>query len=381
MCGVFLGGSFRAEGEVNLSGARIGESLECSNGQFINPKGTAFSAGRIRVEGDVYMRHGFKAEGEVHLLGARINGTLECINGQFISPKGYAFNAQTLEIEGNVFFSYGFKAEGRVNLLGAKIGGIFIWTGIFSPEEVTLDLRSARIGTLFDDKRSWPQSGNLFLNGLVYDKFDDRAPIDANSRINWLGRQPKRNFLPQPFEQLAAILRKDGHDEDAKKILITKSKDKAKFSKLTFWEKFWYHFFGKIIGFGYRPRGAFFIGLFIVAIGFGIFAAGYKSDAIIPTKKLEYVSDTCKQGNLVSKGYPKFNPLIYSLDVFIPLVDLQMASYWMPDAERIGEFRILKNIKLPIDGSSLYTYFWIHIILGWVLTTLWVVGLTGLIRS
>ena len=64
----------------------------------------------------------------------------------------------------------------------------------------------------------------------------------------------------------------------------------------------------------------------------------------------------------------------------MPLVKLGVGDYWIPNAHggsavRIGEF------ALPTGGSLLRCYFWFHIIAGWVLTTLWVGGFTGLTKS
>jgi hypothetical protein len=36
---------------------------------------------------------------------------------------------------------------------------------------------------------------------------------------------------------------------------------------------------------------------------------------------------------------------------------------------------------MTFSGAVLRWYFWIHIIAGWVLTTLWVGGLTGLLKT
>ena len=381
--GVFLRKGFRAEGEVRLLGATIGGNLECDEGQFINPSGDALNADAVKVDGYVFLRNGFKAEGEVCLLVARIGRNLECDNGHFINKEkgAKALNADGLKVEGDVLLRNGFRAEGKVYLGGATIGGAFVWTGVTSPTEVTLDLRSAKIGTLWDDQKSWPEKGKLFFHGLVYGEIDDDAPIDAKTRIDWLHRQPTEHFRTQPYEQLAAVLRKGGHDTDAKKILIAKAKDQARLTQLTWSEKCWYHVFGKFIGYGYRPWRAFWIGLLVVALGWGLFRIGLSADVMTPTKKGAYVSDDGGENRRLSEDYPKFHALVYSLDMFVPLVNLHQASYWLPNANREGELRISEKLRLSISGGLLRIYLWVHIVMGWVLTTLLVVGLSGLIRN
>lgn len=76
-----------------------------------------------------------------------------------------------------------------------------------------------------------------------------------------------------------------------------------------------------------------------------------------------------------------FCALVYSLDVFVPLVDLRQANNWLPNANRDGELHISEKLSLPVSGEVLRYFFWFEIIGGWVLTTLLVVGVTGLVRT
>ena len=66
---------------------------------------------------------------------------------------------------------------------------------------------------------------------------------------------------------------------------------------------------------------------------------------------------------------------MYSVDTFVPLIDLHQSKYWLPNAKRGN-----KLLGLHI-GGLLRLYLWIHIVMGWALTTLLVVGLTGLVRT
>ncbi len=370
---------FNAKGEVRLIGAKIGGFLTCINGKFINPRGKALVADMAEVKGSVMLRHGFIAEGEVSLIDAKIGTNLECDGGQFINAKGRALNADKVNIKGNVFLRNGFKAEGLISFAGAVIDGGLVCVDTAKSKEMKLDLRSTKIGILGDEKGSWPENGKLFLHGFVYNNIDDNAPRDAKSRIDWLQRQA--SFRPQPYEQLAAVLRKSGDDAAAKKILIAKNKDKARLTKLTWSEWWWYLVFGCIIGYGYRPWRAAWIALVIVLLGWFFFWAGSRADVLTPAKKGAYVSDDSNKGWHLSEHYPTFFAPVYSLDVFVPLVDLHQASYWLPNANRDGQLTLSENLKLPISGKVLCYYFWFEIIAGWVLTTLLVVGVTGLVRK
>ena len=103
-----------------------------------------------------------------------------------------------------------------------------ILTDIVQPDLMTLDLRSATIGTLWDEKKSWPQKDKLNLSGLVYDAIHEEAPRDSKRRLKWLRLQPERPFSPQPYEQLAKVLRASGYERKAKKVLIGKQRDRRR---------------------------------------------------------------------------------------------------------------------------------------------------------
>jgi sRNA-binding regulator protein Hfq len=372
---VRLDNEFKAEGEVCLVGATIGKTLVCDGGKFIESNRCALNGDRLKVEGNVFLRNGFRAEGEVCLVTATIGGNLECQGSQFIKPTGGALYGDGLKVAGSVFLDDDFKAEGEVELTSMTIGRFFRWKGVDSPENVELDLRYAKIGILWDDKNSWPKSGKLFLDGLAYDAIYEEAPTDVNSRIEWLRLQydgeaegDKDQFRPQPYEQLAAVFRRSGRDIDAKKILIAKNEDKERLTKLTLGQWLWYRVFGPIIGYGYQPWRALWIGLLFVLLGWLLFRAGYRAEVITAVK----------QGEDASGG---FSALVYSFDVFVPLVDLRQASHWLPNAKRKGELRVSEKFRLPVSGKVLRCYMWFETVAGWVLTMLLVAGLTGLVRT
>jgi len=351
---VLLDEGFKAQGKVRLHTTTIGGDLNCSGGQFINPKGEAIDGDSLKVKGNVFLRKGFKAEGVVYLVGATIGGQLACTGGQFLGHDGSAINAESIKIDQHVFLNKRFKAEGKVNLFNAEIGGTFVLLNVESPKKVTLDLRSATIGTLWDEQQSWPENGRYFLNGLTYSDIFDKSPKDVKTRIEWIRRQydPENKkdfqFRPQPYEQLAAVLKKTGNDNDAKEVLIAKNKDRLKWGpKLTFSELWWYRIFGPQIGYGHKPLRSFRYITGHIVFGWWLF----------------WILNRKKYIRSISNNSPKFNSLVYSIDTFVPLVDLYQAKYRLPES---WLFRLCH---------------WWLIAFGWILTTLFIVGLTGLVRT
>jgi sRNA-binding regulator protein Hfq len=375
---VYLCDGFKAKGEVRFLKAVIDGYFNCTKGEFINENGRAIIADKIVVKGMVSLCDGFKAKGKVCFPRAEIDGDFDCEGGEFINEKGVAILADGMDVKGNACLRNGFKAEGDVSFVGAIVDGLFIWADVNLTEKTVLDLRNAYVGVLWDDEKSWPERGNLFLDGFVYDDICDYAPKDSKGRIDWLDRQGEEKFRPGPYEQLAKVLNKMGHSEDAKKILIEKEKKITKLSNFGWWRRFWRGVVLRFtIGYGYRPwQALWFIGAFIL-IGFIVFGNGYKAGVIVPAEKDAYISG---QGGQLRDGYPKFNTFVYSIDMFVPVLDLHMKKYWRPDANKLGMLRF-KKWSFHIRGDFIRGYMWVHICFGWILTTLWVVGLTGLVKK
>ena len=356
---VFLRNKFKAEGVVRLLDATIGGVLDCNGAHFLKPDGTApgadqnhndtaFQAGRIVVKGDVFLSNGFKAEGAVSLVGGAIGGSLDCQNSHFINPDGTALNAAGIEVGGNVFLRKQFRAEGAVVFTVATVDGHFQWRGVKEPKKCALRLDSAKIGTLWDDENSWP--AKLYLDGLVYDRIHTEAPIDSDARLLWLGLQgyDKDKYVPQPYEQLAKVLKQMGHEADARRILIAKQEDPARVAAMGTLQRWGHKLLGVTIGYGYRAWLAAYWIVPIILFGAVMFFIGSQFGQFQTT---------------ITGNPPEFNPFVYSLDSFVPLIDFHQAKYRLPSA------------------WWLRLYHWFHIGMGWSLSTLFVVGLTGLVRK
>ncbi len=400
---VFLNDGFTAEGEVNLVGADIGGNLECDGGKFVKADGYALNASLVKVAGAVFLRDGFSAEGEVNVAGADIGSNLECRRGKFVRPDGKALNADGAKVAGDFFLVNGFSAEGEVRLLGADIGGdlavtnaefavgsrliaeratvkgVLFWTGPGHDEKgrkrdvnATLILAHASVGVIADAD-SWPERGNLDLDGFVYTRIAT-DPIDAKSRLDWLARQPADQFKPQPYQQLAKVLREAGDNVGARRVLIAMENSRHDYGKLGALARPWHWVLWATIGYGYRPWLALCWGIGIVMFGFLLFGLGYYEGAITPSDKDAYCTFAAHDTNLHHGNpppyYPRFSPLVYSLDTFLPIISFGQKDHWMP------------NPNTGRWGYWLRVYQWIfHVGLGWVLTTLFVAGLTPIVRS
>ena len=122
---VFLRDGFKSEGKVILTGATIEGDLDCSNGQFVNPSGTAIDVSRARIGNNILFSGEFKANGKVALVDSSIEGSLHCDGGEFInnSQGRMAIDASRLKCKGDVSLRSGFQVDGEVCFSGGIVGG------------------------------------------------------------------------------------------------------------------------------------------------------------------------------------------------------------------------------------------------------------------
>jgi len=146
--GVVLTNHFRSEGTVRFISAEIGGSLECSNGSFLHQGGTSLQFDGAKIDGGVLLREGFRSEGTVRFVAADIGTQLGCENGTFLCPDGDALLFDGATVRESVLLQNGFYAEGQVRLTGATIGGRLSLKGatIKRPGQTALLMRSAKIG-------------------------------------------------------------------------------------------------------------------------------------------------------------------------------------------------------------------------------------------
>jgi hypothetical protein len=234
---LYRGSGFSAEGEVSFVGANLSGDLDARDGHFKNLGKSALSADRVKAA-SVFLGDGFSAEGEVRLTGANLSGDLEAINGYFKNPGKTALNTDGLKAAG-WFNLNSSMIDGEVDLRGSDVKSAFFLQNLNSKNgapTLVLDLSHSTVRLLFDDQRSWPAQGNLNLDGFVYTRLRG-GPADAINRLRWLKLQQQRDthattFTPQPYEQLARILREVGDDSGAKSVLMAMENARFSYGKL-----------------------------------------------------------------------------------------------------------------------------------------------------
>ena len=365
--GMYLRNGFFAESEVLLLGASIGGVLDCKGGKFHDPKGYALTADGLTTKGGVYLRDGFSAEGEVRLLGADIGGQLACEGGKFHNPNpnGFALIAEH-----------------------ARIGGSLLWRKIKGGKGV-VNLSSAKAGVLADDTDSW-KPFKVISDGFTYDQIV--GPTDAESRIEWLAKRPDwKLFSPRPYEQAAKVLFGMGHAHDAREVLLEKERLQTADERTPLLRKIGRTLWDVFAGYGYRLRrtAAWMAGF--VFLGAFIFWFADQSGCIVPNRPVVLANakyneamsrvdrqskcpDVADRPTSVARrlfpDYPEFNAFVYSLDVFIPVFALHQEPNWHP--------RPCPDRDLTLRFLS--WWHWLEIGAGWILTSLFLLSVTGVLR-
>jgi hypothetical protein len=79
-------------------------------------------------------------------------------------------------------------------------------------------LPASKPGKPIPTRASWPQT--LRIDRFVYDTIDGAS---AKGRLDWL-RRNETGYSPQIYDQLAAVYRGAGHEEDTRRVLIAKQR-------------------------------------------------------------------------------------------------------------------------------------------------------------
>jgi hypothetical protein len=367
---VHLSGGFSAEGGVSLAFATLAGSLICSKGEFMNTAGYALNLEGLVCRGEVYLNDGFSAIGEVTLAGASISGQVDCGAGTLTNPDRCALNAQGIECRGDMFLRGNFYAKGEVNLAGAnvtgqvsceggtidgslvmsgvRVGGQFFWSEIKEAQLADLDLDGAHVTTLVIDRASPPRK--LVLTRFTYEAFH---PIDDHKvQQSWLARA---EYNPQPYQELARVLRQHGYREGATLMLIAGEQRRLADPSTRFRDRIWGRILAATVGHGYRPGRAVIWLLVLWLFGWGCFGVGGHCRTMLPAP----------DSRATAAEFGWLDALFYSLDTMLPVIDLGVADAWHPSRGHLG----------------LWVYWRLHVTLGWVFTTLAVLGFTGLVRK
>jgi hypothetical protein len=273
--GVFLDG-FTAtghgeDGAVRLPGAHISGQLNLDRAKLINYAGPAFIGDHLQVDSDMFAEGltatGHNPDGAVRLADAHIRGQLNINGAKLTNQAGRALIGDHLQVDSDMFAegftATGHSTDGAVRLPNASICGQLNLNGatLTNPAGPVLDLEDAAAKHLFlpahvfcaqgDASRSGctTPARRLAVSGLVY------TSLQAVGWREWLHliTHHTHDYRPQPYQQLAAVLKATGRDSSARDVLIAQQQDLHDRGELGGrLSKGAHRLWGALAGYGYR---------------------------------------------------------------------------------------------------------------------------------
>ena len=220
-----------------------------------------------------------------------------------------------------------------------------------------------------------PLVGWVDLHGISVSRWIFSGPAiedkDSETRLRlfsaWLRRQLP-HYSAHPYENVAKALKAEADENAALRILIQKEDDVGLAQNLPLWKRFWRGLLRYTVGHGYRPEWALVWILAFIALGAFLFDLGYREGVMAPASTDVLVQEKYQKYREIPKDYPTFSAWAYSIDAFIPFLDLVLEHYWIPNADA------------GWGGALLRICLWFHISVGWILSSLFLTGVTGIIR-
>ncbi len=339
----------RCDGNVTLSALTCGQAdaQEQTSAVLLNS---------ARIGGGLYLREPFvAAPGGVVLDQARVQGTVNARGGKFGSTGGVSLSADGL-VCGRLLLD-GAEASGTINLVDARCDGLMMADTSVSGSFVGRRLKVAGpahvcprqlhgpVDLSYADVRVLRVNGTLLgsspnVHEFAYAAIEGAAPDDFRRLLPRDGR-----FTGQPYEQLAQVLRRSGEPDVAVRVLVDMRSQQLRRTGAS----------GPVrrrigargdrlvragLSFGYQPLKAVWWLLLLGAVGAVLCAVAWP-----------------EHFHAARADVPTFNPLVYSFDVLLPIIDFRQQDAWIPE-------------------SYAQVWTWGVIAAGWVLSTALVVGLT-----
>ncbi|WP_216589901.1 pentapeptide repeat-containing protein [Streptomyces brasiliscabiei] len=295
----------RANGEVQLGGAHVAGAVDLKRARLHRPGGTALNAAALTTESDVVLRHA-DVRGRVELRGARMGGWLDLSYARLSNPGGTALRVSSTVISE-------------------------LWLRNGPPVEGVLNMRRAQIEVLFVEPDMVPEQ--VLLNSLTYTSLIPHEP--AERRLPMLERDGEE-YLPYSYEQLTAAYRRIGDEDAARRVQLAKQRRHR--ATLRWYGRLWGYAQDATVGYGFRPLRAAVWLLSLMAVG----SVAY---ALHPP------------GPLKADEAPRFNPVVYTLDLLLPIIDFGQERAYAP------------------EGAAQWLSY-VLVITGWILATTVVTGVT-----
>jgi uncharacterized protein YjbI with pentapeptide repeats len=307
----------KVSGKLNMNGLQVGASLLMGKAEFADVE---LSGARVR--GQISLRNS-KVTGELSCYGLEIEQEVFMVNAKFDG----LIDCGSAKLKGDLYLD-GSQFQQDVNLSGVEIGGALDLRSAQWSDGVALILRNAKISVIPALADAW--APKLDLEGFTY-----RSVGAADQFEVWFGKIDR--YAPQPYDQLASIVQGKGYGTLATSIRYS-GRERER-TEATGGKWAWLTTLKWVIGYGYYPQFAIFWVIGLVMAGAIVLRAS---------------------GEGRRNGMP-FG-LAYSFDILLPIIRLRDRHY-----------------QIDLKTWARY-YFYGHKIMGYVLASFLIAGLSGLTK-
>ena len=354
----------RFEGLFDISDARINGNLEASGATFSDRNGNPAQFDNVKGISRADLDH-LTLEVPLTLDGAEAQiitlGKVKSVYApQNLKEKAGLYAAKTIILshaavhrdlqiigtEVDRLLANGLKVEGVTTIENVRITG-------------QADLSHAQLFSLvLGDDVVWPpDEASLQLAGISFQYISPDIPMGGGKSGGTIEEAKweklsvwvdHASFTTAPYQQLEDVLKKQGRVEQANDVYKRMRKRTWTQGGLTFVGKIKNAVLYLLVGYGREPNWAFYWCLPVVFIGWIVFRRREDVEPKDPRDK--------------DRAY---DPLWYSIDLFLPLSTLQAADAWIPRQ----------------DSRFKRYYARVHSILGWILVPIGLAAVSGLISG
>jgi hypothetical protein len=402
-----------ATGQLWANGVIIGNQLNLTRAKLTNEDKTALNLDSADINGRVVL-NSINVTGEVWALGATFGSDLFLESAELTNKGGDALSLDGANVKGGAFLN-SVIATGTVRAPGATIGRKLDLTGAkligrkldLADAKLTnkggdaLNLRSARIGRLVlipaavtgiivldsaqpavletpDIIMTVLSGSQLSASGWRLGDIRGKIRHDRHAAAEWLSRDNAKEFVPQPWHELANVYERNGQPADARWMRWEAAQGVTRTSP--WWSKPIHWIYAALVGHGYYPLiAAVWLILAIAASGIIVATnaavvtptaankaawktpppAGQPAPPITGATSCDELQDrsTC------------LNPVLYAFDNALPgTLATGQAAQWTANGARGA------NAWIPYALGGLK-------IASWILVALLLAGVTGLLRK
>jgi uncharacterized protein YjbI with pentapeptide repeats len=387
------------EGGVNFREVEITRHLDARSVQFKHPKQGVFFD-RVKVQGNAQFNTAL-FQGPIYFTDADITGRFELSKAEFRdTEQGVSFEGMKVGdsaiFDGAIFagqvtmmtavfrdvlirnhdrkensssipfFNLSrtlirreFRIENaslqKMNATFLQVEGPTFFKGLSIKDEANFEHSTFSTFTLCNTKVLPKAEKSLKFDGMNYQRINAQKGEECAGPWEAPPDLPKKvAYSSSVYTNLEAFFRRQGRPQVAEDVFRTqKQQERDEIQRGTVWVLYWLWW---LVGYGHNLLHPIIGSAIFVGIGCLVFRKeiykrdGTKIEGMIPIQP--------------DKLSPTYNALWYSLDLFLPVIDLQTADAWMPAKDRWVATHYMR----------------VHSILGSIWISIGLATLTGILR-